>query len=432
MQTTINIFWFRRDLRLDDNAALSRALASGNPVLPIFIFDPSILSQLAERHDRRVDYIQQALSHLHTTLQWQGSGLRTFYNSPEDAFNILADRYAIQGIFWNRDYEPLAKERDSRIVKLLKSRNIPSYITKDQVIFDRNDILKADGTPYTVYTPYARKWKDALHELHYQPFESKWQNFLREQYKPIHTLDEIGFKKTNIIFSGAVLDASLIRSYGEFRNYPSKQNTSRLGIALRFGTISIRRCIEFALKHSESWLAELIWREFFMQVLDHFPHVVKRAFKPQYDRIHWQNDEESFRRWCRGRTGFPIVDAGMRQLDATGYMHNRVRMITASFLCKHLLIDWRWGEAHFAQKLDDFDLAANNGNWQWAAGSGCDAAPYFRIFNPQLQLAKFDSDFTYIKTWVPEWGTPAYPAPIVDHHAAREQTLRAYRLALTT
>lgn len=430
MKSKVSIFWFRRDLRLEDNAGLSHALASECPVLPIFIFDTNILKNVEDKKDRRVDYIHQALTKINTELRSSNTRLNTFYGNPADIFNMLSEKYAVQSIFCNRDYEPQAIKRDTEIYHFFKEQNIPFSAFKDQAVFDKNDLLKNDGTPYTVYTPYSKKWKERLTEDHCKPYQMDFTNFLKQDFKEIHSLKEIGFEKTDMNFETPKLDASIIDEYGKYRDYPALRGTTQLGIALRFGTVSIRKCVAFALEHNQIWLSELIWREFFMQILYHFPKVVNQAFKAKYDAIQWRNDEEEFEQWCGGKTGYPIVDAGMRQLNETGYMHNRVRMITASFLCKHLLIDWRWGEAYFAQKLNDYDLSANNGNWQWAAGSGCDAAPYFRVFNPTTQTEKFDKDLTYIKNWIPEFGAENYPKPIVEHTFARERALKVYKDAV--
>lgn len=426
MKTKVSIFWFRRDLRLEDNAGLCQALASGFPVLPIFIFDTAILDALANKSDRRVDYIHQALSAINLTLKNYHSKLSSFYGKPLEIFQQLTQEYDIQAVFCNRDYEPQAIERDTEIYNFFKSQNIPFKAYKDQVIFDKNEVVKNDGTPYTVYTPYAKKWKEILTEKDYHTHKADFNHFLKQDFTEIHSLKDIGFKKTEFHFETPKLEAKIIDEYDKYRDFPALQKTTQLGIALRFGTISIRKCVDFALQHNQTWLGELIWREFFMQILYHFPKVVSHSFKTKYDFIQWRNDEQEFELWCTGNTGYPIVDAGMRQLNETGYMHNRVRMIVASFLCKHLLIDWRWGEAYFAEKLNDYDLSANNGNWQWAAGCGCDAAPYFRVFNPALQTEKFDKNFDYIKRWLPEFGTEKYPKPIVEHHFARDRALKIY------
>jgi deoxyribodipyrimidine photo-lyase len=428
----IAIFWFRRDLRLEDNVGLHHALRSGFPVLPIFIFDEDILGKLENKNDRRVDYFHQALLSINETLQVHHSKLCTYHGKPLEVFKMLNEHYDIQSVFCNRDYEPQAIKRDTGIFEFFKTKNIPFKAYKDQVIFDQSDILKNDGTPYTVYSPYAKKWIRALREDDYKSYLVDLKNFFHHSYSGILSLGEIGFEKTEIVFQKPILDAAIIDEYEKHRNYPALQRTTQLGIALRFGTISIRKCVAFALEHNQTWLSELIWREFFMQILYHFPIVVHHAFKPKYDFIEWRNNEVEFKKWCEGKTGYPIVDAGMRQLNQTGYMHNRVRMIVASFLCKHLLIDWRWGEAYFAEELNDYDLSANNGNWQWAAGCGCDAAPYFRIFNPVTQTEKFDKNLEYIKKWVTELGTDDYLKPMVEHSFARERALQAYSKAINS
>lgn len=424
------IFWFRRDLRLYDNAALHHALQSGFPVLPIFIFDETILRQSDNRKDRRVDYFHQALETINETLKTQQSALCTFHGKPLEVFKMLHETYDVEAVFCNRDYEPTAIKRDIEIYTFFKATNIPFKAFKDQVIFDKSDILKSDGKAYTVYSAYARRWRERLQEKDYRPYPTGFNGFFPQSPSAIISLEEIGFEQTEMRFEKPVLDADIIDQYEKFRDYPALNGTTRLGIALRFGTISIRQCVGFALMHSQTWLSELIWREFFMQILYHFPSVVHHSFKPNYDGIEWRNEESEFQKWCDGMTGYPIVDAGMRQLNETGYMHNRVRMVAASFLCKHLLIDWRWGEAWFAEKLNDYELSSNNGNWQWAAGSGCDAAPYFRIFNPATQAQKFDKNLEYVKRWIPEWGTQSYPPPMVDHSFARERALKAYSRAI--
>lgn len=426
MKSKVSVFWFRRDLRLEDNVGLYHALASEFPVLPIFIFDDTILTKLEDKKDRRVDYIHQVLSDINNGLQTFNARLNTFYGNPSDVFKILSENYAIQGIFCNRDYEPQAIKRDTEIYHFFNDRNIPFKAFKDQVIFDKNDVVKSDGRPYTVYTPYSKKWKELLREENYKTYYPDYNSFFRQEFTEIPLLNELGFEKTDITYVLPKLDAKIIDEYDKFRDYPAMQRTTALGIALRFGTISIRKCVAFARNHNQIWLNELIWREFFMQILYHFPNVVNQSFKSKYDNIKWRNNEWEFEKWCEGKTGYPIVDAGIRQLNETGFMHNRVRMIVASFLCKHLLIDWRWGEAYFAQKLNDYDLSANNGNWQWAAGSGCDAAPYFRVFNPALQTEKFDKNLEYIKKWVSEFKTDAYPEQIVEHSFARERALKVY------
>ena len=429
MSDKVVLFWFRRDLRLEDNTGLSRALASGYPVVPVFIFDTDILGRLEDKYDRRVDYIHQALTTLNQELQQSQSGLETFHGCPQDAFKTWIQQYEVQAVYCNRDYEPKATKRDQHIKELLAAEGIPLYDYKDQVIFDRSEVLKQDNTPYTVYTPYAKKWRSLLKPVHLNEQKVEVAHFRKTSANKIPGLQDLGFIKTDLNFEAPKLDPAVIDHYDQYRDFPALQGTTLLGIALRFGTISIRKCVAFAQQHNEVWLSELIWREFFMQILFHFPRVVSQSFKTQYDFIEWRNNEEEFARWCNGTTGYPIVDAGMRQLNQTGFMHNRVRMIVASFLCKHLLIDWRWGEAYFAQKLNDYDLAANNGNWQWAAGCGCDAAPYFRIFNPYTQTLKFDKELKYLKTWNPDFDQQLTP-PVVIHEAARERALKTYKKAL--
>lgn len=422
----INLFWFRRDLRIQDNTGLYHSLKSGLKVMPIFIFDSEILDCLEDQSDRRVDYIHQALLQIHKELQSHNSGVRTFFGKPADIFRKILKEYDVDTVYCNRDYEPQAIKRDQVISDLLNQNQVKFEDFKDQVIFEKNNILKSDGSPYTIFTPYSKKWKSALNKL--EILKISYDNFLPlKKHLKIHTLDEIGFKNTDLKFFLPKLDENIINSYDENRDFPAKNHTTKLGVALRFGTISIRECVNYALEKNEIWLTELIWREFFMQILYHFPYVVNGCFKNKYEAISWINNEKDFKAWCEGKTGYPIVDAGMRQLNTTGFMHNRVRMITASFLTKHLLIDWRWGEAYFAQKLLDYDLAANNGNWQWVAGCGCDAAPYFRIFNPDEQTKKFDKNFNYIKKWIPE---NYNIQPIIDHRFARDRALKTYKKAL--
>lgn len=424
----INIFWFRRDLRLDDNTALYEALKSDKKVLPIFIFDKEILSKLENKDDKRVDYIHQALQNINQQLNTYGSSLKTYFDTPLDAFTKILKEFEVETVYCNRDYEPQAIERDKRIAEFLAKNNIKMLDFKDQVIFERNDILKSDKLPYTVYTPYSRKWKEAYRNLEFNFKDGDFTGFYQNQSFQILQLKEIGFNKTELEFSIPQLQEKLIKNYHETRDFPSLDATSHLGTALRFGTISVRKCVEFAAQNNETWLNELIWREFFMQILYHFPKVVTTCFKEKYENIKWRNNEEEFKLWCEGKTGYPLVDAGMRQLNETGFMHNRVRMVVASFLTKHLLIDWRWGESYFAEKLLDYDLSSNNGNWQWAAGCGCDAAPYFRVFNPEEQQKKFDKEAKYIRKWLP---SDYILFPIVEHKKARERALEIYKEAVS-
>lgn len=425
---TINIFWFRRDLRYYDNHGLHHALKSDHKVLPIFIFDTEILDQLENKQDKRLDYIQQALEQIHKEFQKYRSGLQTFFGKPAEIFEQLISDFDIDTVFTNHDYEPYAKARDLEVENLLKENNIGFKSYKDQVIFEKDEIIKKDKNPYTIYTPYSKKWKELFEEKYTDSFHLNFDQLFQYGAKPILTLQDIGFEKTDLVYEKPVLDEKQIEMYDKTRNFPGKDSTSRIGVAVRFGTISVRECISFALKHNEVWLNELIWREFFMQILYHFPIVVHHCFKEEYEKVAWRNNEAEFQRWCAGETGYPIVDAGMRQLNETGFMHNRVRMITASFLTKHLLVDWRWGEAYFAEKLLDYELSSNNGNWQWVAGCGCDSSPFFRIFNPEEQTKKFDKFHQYINEWRSK--TSKKLEPIVEHKAARDRALEVYRAAL--
>jgi len=431
--SSIAVHWFRRDLRLEDNASLYQALKSGYPVLCIFIFDQIILNKLENKSDARVTFIHNEVIRLKSELEALGSSLLIQYGDPLEIWKKLITSHSINTVFTNHDYEPYALTRDLQISKFLNNAKVSFNTFKDQVIFEKNEIIKEDGKPYTVFTPYSKKWKAALNDFYLKsyPTELYYSHFLQTSPFQGFTLETLGFEKSEFHFPPKVSTRGLIKNYKENRNIPSVDGTSRLSLHFRFGTISVRQKASQALSLSETWLNELIWREFYMSILFHFPHVVSSSFKPQYDKIEWLNDKDQFDKWSVGQTGYPIVDAGMRQLNATGFMHNRVRMIVASFLTKHLLIDWRWGEAYFAEKLLDFELASNNGGWQWAAGSGVDAAPYFRIFNPYLQTLKFDPQNRYIKTWVPEFESGTYPKPIVNHEMARVRCLETYKRALT-
>jgi len=427
------VFWFRRDLRLDDNAGLYHALKSGLPVLPVFILDKEILTQLEDKDDARVTFIHQTIIALDEELRKQGSSLKVLYDKPYDAWNKLLKNYHIAAVYTNHDYEPYAAARDGTIGKLLVGQGIPFYTYKDQVIFEKDEVTKDDGKPYTVYTPYQRKWCQTLKPFFFKayPVKKYFKGFLKTEPFLIPSLAQAGFQKSNITFPDARY-RELIAGYAATRDFPAISGTTHIGLHLRFGTVSIRELVRAAYASEEkTWLNELIWREFYMMILYHFPHTAAHSFKPEYDRIKWINDESQFMAWCKGLTGFPLVDAGMRELNSTGYMHNRVRMVVASFLTKDLLIDWRWGERYFARKLLDYELASNVGGWQWAAGSGTDAAPYFRIFNPDAQLKKFDPELKYIKRWVPEYADfSQYPKPIIDHAYARERCLRVFKDAL--
>ena len=427
----INIHWHRRDLRVEDNFALEAALQDEHPVLPIFIFDKNILSKL-HRDDARVTFIYECIESLKQAYEKAGSSLFVFYGTPHEAFEALSQKYQVQRVFTNRDYEPYAQQRDKEIFDFLKGKNIEFIGKKDHVVFEKNEVLKDDGKPYTVFTPFSRKWKSILQQtgLKHAQSEKLLDRAFRTEPFSVISLEEMGFSGFKHPFPSSKINEVVVKNYHQTRDIPSINGTSKLSLHLRFGTISIRSCVAFALANNETWLNELIWRDFYQMILFHFPHSANQAFKPQYDLIEWRNNEEEFQRWCEGNTGYPIVDAGMRELNQTGHMHNRVRMVVASFLTKHLLIDWRWGERYFAVKLLDFDLASNVGGWQWAAGSGCDAAPYFRIFNPASQTEKFDKELRYIRHWVPELGTPKYPEPMVDHKFARERCLSVYKSAL--
>ncbi len=430
----ISLFWFRRDLRLEDNTGLYYANMQEKNVLPLFIFDRNILDDLEDQKDARVSFIHTQIKNISTKLEKYGSSLLVKYGKPLEIFRELSEEYDIQNVYTNRDYEPYARDRDVAIKNLLKDKGIQFLDFKDQVIFEKEEVVNGSGEFYKVFTPYSRVWlekfKNTPPEL--LSLEKKKNNFYQTPPLPIPSLGDMGFEKTEIEIPPLKIDKPLIQKYDTIRNFPAIKGTTRLGIHLRFGTISVRKLALEAANLNYTYLNELIWREFYMMILYHNPEVVNKAFKHQYDRIPWRNSEEDFEKWCEGMTGYPIVDAGMRELNATGFMHNRVRMIVASFLTKHLLIDWRWGEAYFAKKLLDFELSSNNGGWQWAAGTGTDAQPYFRVFNPQSQTEKFDKEYKYIKKWVPEYGTDNYPKPMVDHKFARERALETYKNALNT
>ncbi len=432
MEKPISIFWHRRDLRLHDNTGLYHALQGEYPVLPLFIFDTNILEKLEDKQDKRLQFIHDYLTKIHQELGEKGKSILVKQGRPLEIWKGLLETYNIASVYTNRDYEPYAQQRDRAVYDLLQSKDISFKGYKDQVIFDKNEVLKKDGKPYTVFSPYAKTWRKYLEANPIQSFPSEQHsnNLLETNVLPIPSMEDLGFQPISTDFPSSQVPKDIIANYGENRNFPYYQSTSRLGVHLRFGTISVRQLATHTRHKSDTFLNELIWRDFYHMILYHFPHAATSAFKPKYEAIPWRNNEQEFEAWCEGKTGYPIVDAGMRELNATGFMHNRVRMITASFLTKHLLVDWRWGEAYFAKKLLDFDLAANNGGWQWASSSGCDAAPYFRIFNPTSQLDKFDKERIYVKQWVPEYGTPDYPKPIVEHKMARQRAIDTYKAAL--
>jgi deoxyribodipyrimidine photo-lyase len=424
MTGKISVFWFRRDLRLEDNTALTRALESGYPVLPLFIFDTQIIDEL-DHDDARVSFIYKHLQNIHQQLLTLKSSLHVFKGDPHVVWKEVLASHEIDAVYVNKDYEPYALKRDREVEEMLQSRDIPFHRFKDQVIFEEDEIVKNDGKPYTVFTPYKRKWLERFQRgASLTEARKGGSGFLKSSFSfpPLKTL---GFSPSSILV--LPYDLSNLKEYPRMRDLPGPDATSHLSPHLRFGTVSIRQIIASLGPSDEVFLSELIWREFFMQILFHFPKVLDQNFKPKYNGVAWLNRADDFGLWCEGKTGYPLVDAGMRQLNATGYMHNRVRMVTAGFLCKHLLIDWRMGEAYFAGKLLDYELSSNNGNWQWAAGTGCDAAPYFRIFNPVEQLKKFDPDREYVKRWIPEYGTPEYPGPMIDHKFARKRALDIYR-----
>lgn len=421
-----SVFWFRRDLRVHDNTGLHAALKSGNKVVPIFIFDTQITEKLP-KDDARISFIYDSLKAIHEEFQTTGGGLKIYQGNPLDIWQQLLAEYDVAQVYTNRDYEPYATERDDAVAALLATKKIPFHTFKDQVIFEKKEVVKKDGTPYTVFTPFKNQWLKQFspqEALQVQPSKELLDALLpcNVEFPP---MAHLGFVRSSIAVKPVAFNH--LEDYDAIRDFPWMDKTSYVSPHLRFGTISVRAMVSLALKTNATYLSELIWREFFMQILFNFPQVEKRCFKSKYERVAWRNNEEEFEHWCNGTTGYPIVDAGMRELNATGYMHNRVRMITASFLCKHLLIDWRWGEAYFASKLLDYDLSANNGNWQWAASTGCDAVPYFRIFNPTEQVKKFDKQRAYIKKWVPDVEELTYPQPIVDHKFARERALKTYK-----
>ncbi|MBK8659657.1 MAG: deoxyribodipyrimidine photo-lyase [Bacteroidetes bacterium] len=428
----VSICWLRRDLRLDDNTALFHALTSPYPVVVLFIFDQNILSKLENKTDKRVLFIYQQIIRLSSELQQHGSSLLVKYGNPVEVWKALLNEWNVKSVHVNHDYESYGVQRDRQVAQLLSEKGASFQSYKDVVVFEKEEVMKDDGTPYVVFTPYSRKWKELLSRRGFQIYNTSehFQHFFKMYSKPVLPLAEIGFHASDFSFPAKVIKSDIVNRYAEQRDFPAIEGTSRLSVHLRFGTLSVRKLLQYALSKSNTFVNELIWRDFYHSILYHFPYVEKGSFRKQYDAIPWLNNEEHFARWCAGTTGYPLVDAGMRELNETGFMHNRVRMVVSSFLTKHLLTDWRWGEAYFAQKLLDYDLAANVGGWQWAAGCGTDAAPYFRIFNPASQAVRFDPKNEYIKRWVPEFGTTAYPAPIVEHEMARNRCLATYKKAL--
>lgn len=431
----ITLFWFRRDLRLFDNAGLFHALKESANVLPLFIFDSDILDKL-EQDDLRVQFIHQTVAEMKKQLQAKGTDLLVYHGKPEEIFQQIFKKYDVSAIYTNRDEEPSALKRDDVICRLAFNNKVDFKTFKDQSLFERAEILTDAGQPYTVYTAYKNKVLKTLNPEHLKSYavdkhEESYQTVKKVDQTALPTLKALGFVETDFEYPATDLKTDVLKNYAKSRDFPADETgTSHLGLHLRFGTVSVRECARAGMKHSPIWLSELIWRDFFKQILWHFPHVVEKSFRPQYDKIAWRKSKKDFERWTLGQTGYPLVDAGMRELNATGHMHNRVRMVTASFLCKHLLIHWWEGERYFAQKLLDYDLSANNGNWQWSAGSGCDAAPYFRIFNPETQAKKFDPDQEYIRKWIPELDTDRYPQPMIEHAEARGRCLQEFTKAL--
>lgn len=433
-ETPVVLHWFRRDLRWQDNRALHAALNSGHPVVPVFVFDPNILGKLESASDSRVTFLHDRLQMLRSHAQDHGGDIFVIHGDPVEVMSSLVENTNVKAIYTNEDYEPYAQRRDERVHEVLGRLGKPLHTFTDHVIQAPGEVVKPDGSPYTVFTPYSKRWHANLTEenMAQAPSELHLDALHTWTAPDLPSLADMGFVRSTIAAPEANLLPATLKAYADMRDVPASPGTSRISVHLRFGTISIREAARLGFKHSDKWLTELIWRDFYQAIMHAFPHSMTDAFRPKYDKVPWRHDEEGFRKWQEGKTGYPLVDAGMRELRATGFMHNRVRMVVASFFCKHLLMDWRLGERHFAAHLLDFELASNVGGWQWAAGSGCDAAPYFRVFNPTSQLQKFDPDFAYVKRWVPEWGTPAYPEPIVEHKMARQRAIDTYKEALAT
>ena len=423
------IFWFRRDLRLHDNVGLFHALSKSKNVYPIFIFDKDITKNL-NKDDYRLNFIKEQINLMNEKLKKYECSINIFYGKPLDVFKNIISKTEVEKIVFNKDYEPYAIKRDDAIKELVTKNNIEFIGYKDHVIFEENEVVKDNGDPYVVYTPYSRKWINKLNNKEIIKYHSNEYLSNLKSFNKTLKIDEVPFS-SNLTPLELNFNEDVIENYERDRNFPAINATSKLGVHLRFGTKSVRELVlRSNFSENKTFLKELIWREFFIQILWHFPHTVNKCFKEKYEKVEWINDNESFIKWCQGNTGYPIVDAGMRELNSTGFMHNRVRMITASFLCKHLLIDWRKGEKYFASKLFDYEQASNVGNWQWVAGCGVDAAPYFRIFNPTEQLKKFDKQKDYVRKWVPEFDSESYVDPIIDHKYARERCLNAYKIGL--
>ncbi len=467
------LFWFRRDLRTNDNAGLYHALKAGKRVYCTFIFDREILDHLPSKADRRVEFIWESVRELADTLNRHGGALIVRYARASDEIPALAQELKVDAVFTNEDYEPAAIARDKKVAAALHANGITFEQFKDTVIFEKDEVLTQAAKPFSVFTPYKNAWLKKLTDFYLKPYPTERYvgNLAKSAAAPaIPTLADMGFTSTNIksLVTCGVTGAALLRDdfidrmadYRVARDFPSVKGVSYLSVHNRFGTISIRELATIAHAETikrknegaETWLSELIWRDFYFQILWHTPHAATSAYKREYDALTWENDKTLFQAWCEARTGYPIIDAAMRQLNQSGYMHNRLRMIVASFLTKDLLIDWRWGEKYFADHLNDFDLSANNGGWQWAASTGCDAQPYFRIFNPITQSERFDPQGKFIRKYLPElknipdkfihapWTLPPidataknfligrdYPQPIVDHAVQRDKALAMYK-----
>lgn len=409
------------------------ALKDNQSVLPLFIFDTNVLLEL-EKDDSRITFIYNEIEKIKKQLAIYGSDIIVEYGEPLNVFKKLIKEYNIKQVYCNKDHEPYGIKRDLKIKDVLEKEGIPLIQHLDHLISDKDTVLKPDSNPYNVFTHYKNRFKQLIGNDKYKEYDVGLykNNFLQiSNNVKLLPLEYFGFKKTNTIFPPGSIDVEIIQKYHFTRDMPSLSGTSKLGIHLRFGTISIRELFRIAVDLNSIFLDELIWREFYAMILMHYPDVVYNSFKKKYDEIQWLNNEADFEAWKNGQTGYPFVDAGMRQLNESGFMHNRLRMVTASFLTKHLLIDWRWGEAYFAKKLLDYELSSNNGGWQWSAGSGCDAAPYFRIFNPSLQQKRFDPKVEFIQKWVSEYKTPSYPKPIVEHEFAVSRCKSVYRKGLT-
>lgn len=465
-----SLVWFRRDLRDYDHAALYHALKSSKKVYCVFVFDTAILNQLNDKADRRVEFIWESVRELKASLQKHGSDLIVLHGNAGDEIPKLANTLLVNTVFTNHDYEPSAIARDAHVAEQLNKSSIAFHHYKDHVIFEKDEVLNLSGKPYGVFTPYKNMWLKTVNDFFFKayPVDAYLNNLAKTNVSPLISLEDLGFKRTNLasmrLPTGMQGGLTLFNDfkermsrYKDARDFPAIKGVSYLSVHLRFGTISIRHLAREAMQAAntgaQTWLSELIWRDFYVQILHHNPSVAAgRAYKVEFESLKFPNDTALFQAWCDGKTGYPLVDAAMRQLNTTGFMHNRLRMVAASFLVKDLLIDWRWGERYFAEKLIDFDLSANNGGWQWAASTGCDAQPWFRIFNPITQSERFDAQGKFIRKYVPEltkcndkeihapWLIPPlrlqelnlsigkdYAAPVVDHATQRLQALALYK-----